>query len=138
MTIPPAATPTLADAADALAGVLERENALLAALDLPAAAAMLPAKRAAAEAFRRAQTAARERAQPADLPTRMAAAGRRLVGLAVENRRLLERGLVAQGRVIAVIARAAQARPQPLGRYGANGALTGSRLSGPVAICARV
>ena len=45
--------------------------------------------------------------------------------LAAENRRLLERGLAAQGRVIAVIARAARARPATAPRYGASGALAG-------------
>ena len=46
--------------------------------------------------------------------------GERLRGLAAENRRLLERAIKVQGRIIAMVARAAQAAP-PVARYGAQG-----------------
>ena len=84
---------------------LEAENAALAALDLPRAAGMLADKqRAVAELRRRADRAGR-RSEAAE---RMA---RRLQALAIENKRLLERAIAAQGRVIGVVARAATAAP---------------------------
>ena len=89
-----------------LADTLETENAALAALDLPRAAGMLADKRRRSPSLppRRPQPAPREAAE------RMA---RRLQALAMENKRLLERAIAAQGRVIGVIARAATAAPAP-------------------------
>jgi hypothetical protein len=46
---------------------------------------------------------------------------RRLQALAVENKRLLERAIAAQGRVIGVIARAAAATEAPPGYGGSRG-----------------
>jgi hypothetical protein len=94
----------------ALADTLEAENAALATLDLPLAAGMLARKQDAMAAFAaapptQAQSAAAERM------------ARRLQGLAIENKRLLERAIAAQGRVIGVIARAAASSTAPAG-YG--------------------
>ena len=87
-------------AGDVLADTLTAENTALAALDLPRAGAMLARKQRALADLAAAQ------ALPAshDAAERMA---RRLQGLAIENKRLLERAIAAQGRVIGVIARAA-------------------------------
>jgi hypothetical protein len=136
----PFSTPSLLEAADALAALLARENTLLEALDLAGAAELAATKERVAETFRQAQEAARKDGVPSDCRARLAATGRRLVVLAGENRRLLERGLTAQGRVIAVIARAARSRPQAqgYGRYGATGAPARTAMQGPLAICARV
>ncbi len=137
MTPPPA--DDLPSAAAALAALLEQENRLLDALDLAAAAAMLPAKQHAAAAFVRAQAHTKESGGLApDFRAAVASLGARLRALAAENRRLLERALAAQGRVIAVIARAAGKHPATAPRYGASGALAGPRTPAPLAISARI
>ena len=102
-------------AAEAMAGLLERENAALAALDLRGAAALLEGKRQA--------LAALAAAPPEGAGVAMA---RRLAGLAEENKALLERGLAAQQRVVALMVEAARAvrgeRAPEGGRYTAAGA----------------
>ena len=132
--IPQPAT-DLPTAAAALVALLEQENRLLEALDLAAAAAMLPAKQSAATVFVRAQA---NTAAAGGIPPAASSLGERLRAVAAENRRLLERGLAAQGRVIAVIARAARVHPPTAPRYGASGALAGQRRATPLAISARV
>lgn len=135
----PFSPPSLLEAADALAALLTRENALLAELDLAGAAEIAETKARVAEAFHRAQAAAQANGVPADCRPRLAAVGRRLVALAGENRRLLERGMAAQGRVISVIARAARAQgAQTSGRYGARGGPALPAGAQPMAFCARV
>lgn len=93
-----------------LAEMLEAENAALAALDLPRAAGMLGDKQRAIANLAAVQTppASRDAAQ---------GMARRLETLAAENKRLLERAIAAQGRVIEVIARAAASSLAPAG-YG--------------------
>jgi hypothetical protein len=85
-----------------LAEMLEEENAALAALDLPRAAGMLGDKERAIAGLAAVQAPPPSR----DAAERMS---RRLQALAAENKRLLERAIAAQGRVIEVIARAAAA-----------------------------
>ena len=85
-------------AAAALAETLEAENAALAALDLPRAAGLLGEKQRAVAEF--------AEAEPNPAADRMA---RRLRALALENKRLLERAIAVQGRVIGVVAQAAAA-----------------------------
>ena len=114
-------------AATALADLLERENAALAALDLGGAAAMLAEKQQAVAALA---------AAPAD--TLPAAERRRLAErlrrLAEENRLLLEQGLRVQGRVIGMLV---QALPRPaVPRYGAGGAIAPSGTA-PLIVSAR-
>lgn len=119
---------TLTTAAAALADVLAQENAALAALDLAAAAALLEAKQAAAEAFAAAQA---EDAPPLD--------GRdlavRLRELAAQNRQLLERAIRVQRRVLGIIAKALPPPAAP--RYGASGTLRAGAVA-PVIVSARV
>ncbi len=93
-----------------LAATLEAENAALATLDLPRAAGMLADKQRAVAELAAVQTAP----APNAAAERMA---RRLQGLAIENKRLLERAIAAQGRVIGVVARAAAQSVAPAG-YG--------------------
>ncbi len=126
-------TPALIDAAVRLADTLARENQALAALDLPLAASLLADKQRAADAFLVAQTlalhdaSARQHATTRDLAARLAT-------LAEENRRLLERAIAVQGRVIGVLARAA--RPEASG-YGAHGGRTAFSRPGAIALSAR-
>jgi hypothetical protein len=118
-------TKDLITAGTRLAETLESENAALAALDLQRAAGMLADKQSAVAEFDVARTAPvlSEAAQ------RMA---RRLQGLAMENKRLLERAIAVQGRVIGVIARAATAATEPPGYGPARG-----RRPAPMAFSAR-
>ncbi|MBB5691842.1 hypothetical protein GXW77_20020 [Roseomonas alkaliterrae] len=95
-----------------LAEALRAENEALAALDLPRAAVLATGKIAASDAFAAAFAAqAKHGAAPAG-PVREAAEilTRRLDELGRENRRLLERAVALQSRVIETIAGAALPR----------------------------
>jgi hypothetical protein len=100
----------MSDAAIRLTETLAAENAALAVLDLPRAMALLPEKQEAIAAFIGAARAPVSR----DL-------AERLLTLVQENKTLLERAITAQGRVIAVIARAAAPPPQQYGASGGRG-----------------
>lgn len=95
-----------ADAADALEAVLIAENEALRHQDAAAATKLLDQKLAAANALTL-DAATPEQAE-------------RLRTLAAENRRLLERAIDVQGRIITMVARAAQASTAHP-RYGAAG-----------------
>ncbi len=99
-----------------LAGTLEAENVALRALNLPAAVALLAEKQAATDAF----DAARNAAPPVRSEALRGAASR-LMSQADENRRLLERAIQVQTRVMGIIAGAARAN-NPAPRYGRSGA----------------
>ncbi|MBX6372747.1 MAG: hypothetical protein IRZ13_00750 [Acetobacteraceae bacterium] len=130
-------TGDLLQAGQRLAEALEAENEALAALDLARAAALATAKVEACDAFAAAQAAAAKeeeatRTQPgaqdgaaASSPTeeRLAAEqlALRLQSLSAENRRLLERAIALQSRVIETIAGAALPRAAGPGRYEARG-----------------
>lgn len=118
-------------AAEGLAELLARENAALAAMDLPSATALVEAKRAAADAFVAAQAKAVSTGAVA-VPDVV----RRLGELAAENRLLLERAMAVQQRVLAIIAEAAPRASVVAPRYGAAGGLVGARTALPVAIAA--
>jgi hypothetical protein len=112
---------TLFAVATRLGAVLDRENAALTAMDLPRAAALLAEKAAAIADL----TASGSHASGLPNPGLLAIV-RGLEGLARENRRLLERAIMAQERVIGIVARAAvtvSVRPS----YGARG----RRADGP-------
>lgn len=117
-------TTPLLSAATRLVQVLIAENAALLALDAPAAAALLEEKLAAARGL--AETSA---VRPAAKQTpESAGLALQLRELAEENRRLLERALLVQGRVLDMVARAArQGVAQSSGRYGAGGAAAPDR-----------
>ena len=113
--------------ASRLATILAEENAALAALDFPRAVALLPAKTLAAEAFRIAQATWPDPAEVAAL----------LCELAEENRRLLQRAMDVQGRVIEIVARAIPRALQPSAPcYGARGKLPSPRVP-PITVSAR-
>ena len=94
------------EAAARLEAVLIAENEALERHDAVAATALIQEKLAAAEALA-ATGLSLEHAE-------------RLRALAAENRRLLERAIKVQGRIIAMVAQAAQQSP-PVARYGARG-----------------
>ena len=107
-------------AAVRLADVLATENTALAALNMPAAARLLPEKLAATDAFAAAQAAAAGHGRGGAGPE-LDSLARRLRELATENRRLLERAMLVQDRVIATIAKAARATAERAApSYGAH------------------
>ncbi len=124
--------------AGALAEALEAENRALLALDLSAVAATLAAKQqamAAATGVAGNIKALAPHEQPA-----ARALGARLVAAADENRRLLERAMAVQRRVIALVVKAAQASgPSATSRaprYGVGGTMLAGN-AGPMALSAR-
>ena len=136
-----ASTPTasLIAAAVRLADVLQTENAALVALNMPAAVRLLPEKLAAADAFVAAQAGAGAKGRQATRHrVELDAVARRLHDLAAENRRLLERAMLVQARVIATVAKAARATAERAAPgYGApHGAPKGVRHAPRLAACA--
>ena len=102
-----------------LTTALEAENAALVALDLVAAAQLLDRKEAATTAFTEAQRrAVTARATVDTKALRLAAI--RLKTATEENRKLLERAIGVQNRVLGILAQAAR-KADPLPRYGRSG-----------------
>jgi hypothetical protein len=98
-----------------LAKVLSAENAALNAMDFAGAGALLAPKHAAADALAAAlRAASSQEASPGQLME--------LGKLADENRRLLNRAMRVQRRVLDLVARAARVG-QTASRYGASGKL---------------
>ena len=95
-----------------LAEALRAENEALAALDLSRAGRLATSKIAASDAFAAAYAAQAKLGAAPEGPVREAAAAlaRRLEELGRENRRLLERAVALQSRVIETIAGAAVPR----------------------------
>lgn len=96
-----------------LAEALRAENEALAALDLPRAATLAASKIAASDAFAAAYAAQARHGSAPQGPVQQAAGilASRLEDLGRENRRLLERAVALQSRVIETIAGAAMPRP---------------------------
>jgi hypothetical protein len=109
-------TQDLIDAANTLADVLARENAALTRLDFLAAVALGPSKEAALLRVTEGCSAA---ATPDRSPA-MLALGRGISTLVAENRRLLERAISIQTRIVGIIVRAA-APPSVAGQYAPSG-----------------
>ncbi len=103
-------TKDLVAAGSVLAKTLEAENSALASLDLPRAGSLLADKETAIAELAAAPVAPGQR----EAAERVA---RRLRALAAENKRLLERAIAAQGRVLGVVAQAAADTAAPKG-YG--------------------
>jgi hypothetical protein len=119
-----------------LAEALRAENEALARLDLSSAAALSQAKRQASDAFAAAFESARRLGSKAEAGERVDAesiAGR-LRDLGAENRRLLERAIDLQSRVIETIAGAARA--PGTGTYGERGDRRAGR-GGPLSFSGR-
>jgi len=120
-------------AAAALLQALEAENRALLTLDLNQITELLGAKQLAVAA------AVSARAGLGALMAQDQAAARaltaQLASAAIENRRLLERAMAVQRRVIATVAKAAKAAAPAAARacrYGARGSLV-ANSAGPIA-----
>ncbi len=100
-------------AADALTDVLSRENAALAVVDMLGATGLFAEKQAATEALLRAR-AGLATLNPARWDAARAAIAR-LDEAGTRNRELLARAIRVQGRVVALLARAA---PPQRATYG--------------------
>ncbi len=123
-------------AAQRLAEALRAENEALARLDLSSAAALAGPKRQASDAFAAAYDAANRTGSRAEGPERARAEeiALRLSDLGAENRRLLERAIDLQSRVIETIAGAA--RPERPATYGDRGTTRQGRTP-PLSFTAR-
>ena len=121
-------------AAEALVGVMEQENAALAAMDLGAAAALTDAKATAADALAAVIGGAGGGTEASAVRCRAVAA--RLEVLTVENDALLKRALAAQGAVIRLLVDTARRARGGASRYTAQGTAAGTRAS-PMALSAR-
>jgi hypothetical protein len=128
-------TTELLDAAAAMAEALAAENAALAALDIGAAVRMYARKRDAAAAL----AAARATANPtAGQRQRAQTLARALLDLTSENKRLLERALYVQGRIMRTLARAAPRAFAPIPRYRADGRIAEANRPLAFALSARI
>jgi hypothetical protein len=128
-------TTELLDAAALMAATLKAENAALAALDIGAAVRVYPRKRDAMAALTRAHATANptaEQREQAQVLTRA------LFDLTSENRRLLERALTVQGRIMRTLARAAPRAFAPTSRYRADGRIAGPNRPLAFALSARI
>ena len=119
---------TLIEATDALNDVLAEENALLDALDLPAAVGLLDRKRDAVAALQNTLAGWKPAAElnapelSAEDAEKLQDSMRRLAALSHENRAAIERGLALQTRLIQTIAQAVpRARAQEAPIYQPNG-----------------
>ena len=119
----------LIDAAVALADTLARENNALAALDMPRAVALLEEKTRAAAAFTNAQARIGDIALNQAERQRVAQqVGTRLRAMADDNKRLLERAMLVQTRVVGALAQAAPAAMARTPRYDSRGGMAGATL----------
>jgi len=135
-----AAQPELLNATEALVATIRSENAALAALDFKAAVGLLATKQLHGQAFMTAQARAVADELRGPPSVRLRQLARELGDLSSENKRLLERALVVQGRVIASLARAvprARAAIAGVRNYSADGRLAASRAGGAMALSAR-
>ena len=112
---------SLEQAVQAMAKLLTDENQALAGMDFARAGALLAPKHAAADALAAAWRAAAVTETPQ-------AALIKLGELAEENRRLLNRAMRVQRRVLDLVARAARGAQAPA-RYGAGGRAAGVQSS---------
>lgn len=105
--------PDLVAAANRLATVLERENAALTRMDIPAASNLLDAKSEAIAALEALDPRLNPRGD-----AELEVAARRLDALVRENRTLLKRAMAAQEHVIRIVADAIALVMAPQASYG--------------------
>jgi hypothetical protein len=122
-------TKSLIDAASRLCDILEAENAALEAMDIVTAIALVGEKQSATEAL-----LAGRKLIPSVPEGEWATVGKRLAELAKANKRLLERAMFAQNRVMACIARAIPRALPPQAAYGAKGNVPQRRSLPPMAL----
>jgi hypothetical protein len=123
-------------AAIQLAETLERENAALDALDIPCATRWIDAKsRALSDVQALITDSCTARDDERDVAEYV---GRRLQAEVARNKRLLERALLVQGRIIGMIARAVpRAVAANASRYAPNGGMHSADLKQPIAVSSR-
>ena len=127
-------TPDIVIIATALADVLARENVLLDALDLHGATTLLAGKQGALDDFARALAGMTSPSVQEAL--RVKPAIERLRAVSAENRRLLERGMAVQSRLVGLIAAALPKAMDTAPRYGARGGMARPVTMRPVAFSA--
>jgi hypothetical protein len=131
---------TLIAAGDRLADALLAENEALARLDMPGAAGLAGAKMRATDAFAAAFAAASKLGARPDSPGQRQGArdmAARLETLGAENKRLLQRAIAVQSRVIETIAGAALPRAAANPGYGAAGRRAPPRQAPAMALALR-
>ncbi|MGI4880968.1 MAG: hypothetical protein ACRYG4_26195 [Janthinobacterium lividum] len=128
--------PELQEAAERLAAVLDAENAALRDLDFRRLGSFVDEKRIALSVLTASPSAPADQATTIEDPVREAL-GIRLRRLTEENRGLLERAIIVQNRIMAVLASAARQAQAPVG-YGAKGHRPRQATSSAVALIVRV
>lgn len=128
--------PALQEAAERLATVLEAENAALLEHDFRRLGGFVDEKRLALAALTALPSAPPDHSTLIDDPVRVAL-GVRLRRLTSENHGLLERAIIVQNRIMAVLASAARQAQAPVG-YGARGYRPRQAMSTAVALIVRV
>ena len=120
-------------ASEGLLDVLDAENSALIRLDLPAAVALLSAKQEALAWFEASRPSA---PPPRGSHPRLQVVALRLGAALDENKRLLERAMTVQRRIMALLAQAA--REQVPGHcYGSQGHYQGNKSDRPFALNSR-
>ena len=120
------------EATEQLVKTLEQENAALAALEMQRATSLLPAKMQALAAFEQAKEFLSSLPEVAEERDTLSG---RLRELVAENRRLLERAMTVQGRVIEIVVSAIPAEDLA-SRYGTPAKAYGARTR-PLTLSAR-
>lgn len=128
-------TQELTDAAERVSRVLEEENAALAALEFHTVGTLVVEKRLAIEALQSFGVVG-TKVRPGHEEPGLRQAALRLQARVSENKRLLERAITVQTRIMGVIASAARATQAPMG-YGGQGRLRSSRSAGAMALVVR-
>ncbi len=132
--------PDIVSAAADLAATIKSENAALAALDFRTAVLLLERKQLHGQAFMAAQARTLANELHGISRTQLRQLAGELGELSAENKRLLERAMVVQGRVIASLARAvprARAAIANVHNYAADGRPARSWSPSAVALSAR-
>ncbi len=121
-----------------LVQILEAENAALEALNMPAAAEVLPTKTRVMESFSAAHQAAMRtgvKVEAADRST-LESLHERLTTLGQDNRRLLERAIGVQSNLIESIAKALPAGDPIAPVYGGRGKVASPAYRKPLTLSA--
>jgi len=129
----PSSPPDLPRLIAEICAVLQDENAALDRLDIPTATSLVPRKLAATEALTTALASA-----PSLPPAIAKAELEALRSLSADNRRLLERAMAAQKRLLAIIAGAVPKAMNEAGPYGSSGRAISPKRMPAIAMSQRV
>ncbi len=128
----PSSPPDLPRLIAEICAVLQDENAALDRLDIPTATSLVPRKLAATEALTTAL--ASTPSPPAIAKAQLEA----LRSLSADNKRLLERAMAAQKRLLAIIAGAVPKAMNEAGPYGSSGRAISPKRMPAIAMSQRV